>query len=81
MTGVGIEYCVPCGLLAPAMKTEQALLEEFGQDLTRIVLRPGHGRVFEIRADGETIRHKEVHGGELDLNLITDAIRERALTA
>ena len=81
MVAVEIEYCVPCGLLAPAMRTERALLEEFGQDVTKIVLRPSHGGVFEVRADGETIWDKEVHGGELDLNSVTDAVRERTVTA
>lgn len=78
MTVIEIEYCVPCGLLSPALKTEQTLLDEFGQDVDRVTLRPGHGGVFAIRVDDEVIWDKDAHGGELDLNLIIDAIRERA---
>lgn len=78
MTAIEIEYCVPCGLLSPALKTEQALLDAFGQEVDRVTLRPGHGGVFEIRVDNEVIWDKDVHGGELDLDLIVDAVRERA---
>ena len=81
MTDIEIEYCVPCGLLGPAIQTQRALLEEFGQDIEEVTLRPGHGGVFEVRADGETVWDKEVHGGELDLNLVTDAVRDRAAAA
>lgn len=80
MATVEIEYCVPCGLLTLAMKTERALLEEFGQDVESVTLRPGHGGVFEIRVEGETVWDKDTHGGHLDLNLIKDTIRS-ALTA
>lgn len=77
MTEIEIEYCVPCGLLAPALKTERALLEEFGQNVDSVALRPGHGGVFKVRVGDEVVWDKDVHGGELDLNLITDAVRNQ----
>lgn len=77
MTAIEIEYCVPCGLLSPALKTEQALLDEFGQEVDGVTLRPGHGGVFTIRVDDEVVWDKDVHGGDLDLNLVADAVRER----
>jgi selenoprotein W-related protein len=81
MTTVEIEYCVPRSLLEPAIKTERALLEEFGRDVKAVTLRPGHGGIFEIRIDNETVWGKDTHGGELDLNLIKDAVRQSELAA
>lgn len=77
MTHTEIEYCVPCGLLAPALETQRALLEEFGQQLDGVQLTPGHGGVFEVSVDGETIWDREVHGGEPDLELIVAAVDDR----
>ncbi|WP_058827166.1 SelT/SelW/SelH family protein [Haloferax sp. Q22] len=77
MTTVDIEYCVPCGLLEPAIETQTRLLTEFGQDLDGVTLTPGHGGVFVVTADDETIWDKEVHGADLDLDLIVEAIDDR----
>ena len=77
MTAIEIEYCVPCGLLEPAIETQTRLLTEFGQDLDGVTLSPGHGGVFVVTADGETIWDKEVHGADLDLNLIVEAINDQ----
>ena len=77
MTAVEIEYCVPCGLLDPAIETQTRLLEEFGRDLDGVTLVPGHGGVFVVTADGETIWDKDVHGGDLDLDLVVEAIDDR----
>ncbi|RBI60246.1 hypothetical protein DMJ13_18020 [halophilic archaeon] len=77
MTAIEIEYCVPCGLLEPAIETQTRLLNEFGQDLDEVTLIPGHGGVFIVTADGETIWDKEVHGADLDLNLIVEAINDQ----
>jgi selenoprotein W-related protein len=77
MTKVTIEYCVPCGLLDTALDTERALLEAFGQDIDEVRLQPGHGGVFKIHADGETVFDKDENGAELVLPDIKDAVRER----
>lgn len=81
MTRVEIEFCVPCGLLEPAVKTERALLEAFGQDIEAVTLRPGHGGIFEIRIEDDVMWDKGTHGGALDLNLIKDAVWQRELAA
>jgi len=78
MTEVNIEYCVPCGLLAYAIETQEALLEEFGQDLDRVRLQPGHGGVFKVHADDDLIWDKDDHDGDVDLEAITRAIHDRA---
>ncbi|WP_254544310.1 SelT/SelW/SelH family protein [Halomarina pelagica] len=77
MTSVEIEYCVPCGLLDPAVQTQTRLLDEFGQDLDGVTLVPGHGGVFVVRADSETIWDKDVHGADLDLELVAEAVEDR----
>lgn len=76
MSHVEIEYCVPCGFLPRAVDVERALLEEFGRDLDGVTLVPGHGGVFEIRADDEVVWKKNVHGGDVDVELVAEAIRE-----
>jgi selenoprotein W-related protein len=80
MTAVEIEYCVPCELLEPAVETQTRLLNEFGRDLEEVTLTPGYGGVFVVTADGEAIRDEEVHGSDLDLNLIVEAIDDRLPT-
>lgn len=79
MTSVDIEYCVPCGLLDRAIKTQARLLNEFGQDLDEVTLTPGHGGVFIVTADGETIWDTDVHGTDLDLELIVETIDNQSL--
>lgn len=78
MTNVTIEYCVPCGFLPRALDVERALLEEFGRDLGTVTLEPGHEGVFEIRVDDEVVWDKSVHGGEVDVDLVAQAIRAEA---
>lgn len=77
MPTVEIEYCVPCGLLPRALDAERALLEAFGRDVDRVTLRTGHGGVFEISVDDEVVWNDDVHGSEVDLDLIADAVGER----
>ena len=79
MPSVEIEYCVLCGLLDPAIETQTRLLDELGPDLDGVTLSPGHGGVFIVTADGETIWDKDVHGADLDLKLIVEAVDDRLL--
>jgi selenoprotein W-related protein len=77
MTEVNIEYCVPCGLLEYALETQERLLEAFGQDLDGVRLQPGHGGVFKVYADDDLVWDKDEHDGEIDLEAITEAVRDR----
>ncbi len=74
MTAIEIEYCVPCGLLDRAIATQTRLLDEFGQHLDGVTLIPGHGGVFIVTVDEETIWDKIVHGAEVDMDLIVKAV-------
>ncbi|MDY6780681.1 MAG: Rdx family protein [Halobacteria archaeon] len=62
MGEVEIEYCVPCGLLDEAQDAQQAILEEFGQDIEAVRLKTGDGGVFKIRVNGEEIYDKNDEG-------------------
>lgn len=60
MPDVEIEYCVPCSLLEPAQRAQEALLTTFGQDLDGVRLKPGDGGVFKVRFDGDLIWDENV---------------------
>ncbi|MDS0278892.1 Rdx family protein [Halomicroarcula sp. S1AR25-4] len=72
---VDIEYCVPCGLRDHAIDLQTALLDEYGRDLDGVRLRPDHGGVFRVAADGETVWDKDEEGS-IDVDAIVSRIGE-----
>jgi selenoprotein W-related protein len=72
---VEIEYCVPCGLIEPAIEMQQALLSRFGERLDAVRLKAGSGGIFAIRADGELIFDKARDG--YNLEAIVSAVGSR----
>lgn len=77
MVTVDIEYCVPCGLLDPAVTTQRELLETFGRDLDGVRLTTGHGGVFRVTVGDELVFDKDRHGNEIDIEAISQAVEER----
>lgn len=77
MVSVEIEYCVPCGLLEPAVSTQRELLDEFGRDLDGVCLKPGHGGVFKVAIGGELVFDKAEHGNEIDIDAIVEEVDDR----
>lgn len=77
MVEVDIEYCVPCGLLDTALATQHELLSTFGRDLDGVRLTPGHGGVFRVTVDGETVWDGDVHGTDPDLDAVGAAVETR----
>lgn len=77
MAEIEIEYCVPCGLLDPAVNTQRALLEEFGRDVDSVRLTTGHGGVFKVFVGNDLVFDKDEQGNELDLDAIVEAVDER----
>lgn len=77
MVTVEIEYCVPCGLLDPAIETQRALLRSFGRDLEGVRLVTGHGGVFRVAVEGETIWDAKDHDGRIDNDRIADRVEDR----
>jgi len=72
---IDIEYCVPCGLRDHAVDLQAALLDEYGRELEGVQLTPGHGGVFRVTADGETVWNKDEAGG-IDAAAIVDRVGE-----
>lgn len=58
MSQIEIEYCVPCGLLGRAEEVQHALLSRLGQRVRELRMKPGHGGVFRVSVDGESIFDK-----------------------
>lgn len=75
MAEIEIEYCVPCRFLPAAEKTQHVLLEEFGEGIQGVRLKPSHGGVFRISVDGEPIFDKATDG--FDPEAIVHRARER----
>lgn len=75
MTQVAIEYCVPCGMLPRAQELQEALLEEFGEDVERVALVTGDAGVFTVTVDGDLIYDKEEEA--YDEAEIVDRVSER----
>lgn len=80
MTTVEIEYCVPCGLLDPALETQRELLETFGRNLANVRLKTGHGGVFKVSVDDELVFDMADHRNEIDLDTIVDEVESRVVT-
>lgn len=74
MAAIDIEYCVPCGLLDPAIETQRELLEAYGRDVDGVRLSPGHGGVFRVSVDGDLVYDKAEHGNEIDPDRIVAAV-------
>lgn len=77
MVTVEIEYCVPCGLLEPAVTTQRDLLETFGEDLDGVRLTTGDSGVFRVFVDDELVFDKAEHGNDIDLDAISGAVDDR----
>lgn len=75
MTQVAIEYCVPCGMLPRAQELQEAILEEFGEDVERVSLVTGDAGVFTVTVDGDIVYDKEEEA--FDEAEIVDRVRER----
>lgn len=75
MTTVEIEYCVPCGMLPRAQELQEAILEEFGEDVDSVALVTGDSGVFTVTVDGELVYDKEEEA--FDQREIVDRVNER----
>jgi selenoprotein W-related protein len=75
MTNVEIEYCVPCGMLPRAQDLQEALLEEYGQDLDTVALKTGDRGVFKVRTNGDLVFDKAED--EYDVEAIVDSVGTR----
>ncbi|WP_290653286.1 SelT/SelW/SelH family protein [Aquisalimonas sp.] len=60
---VEIVYCTRCGWMLRATWMAQELLTTFDGDIGKLVLCPGIGGVFEVRANGRGIWSRKKEGG------------------
>ena len=73
MTDVEIEYCVPCGFLERAEAIQHAVLEQFGERVSRVSLVTGDHGVLTVAVDGELVWDKSED--EYDVDEVTRRVR------
>lgn len=72
---IEIEYCVACGHLDRAIRTQKQLLEAYGNRLDTVALRTGSGGVFRIDIDGDPVWDAQSDG--YDLHAISTEVERR----
>jgi len=50
-----IRYCLPCRYQAKALQDADAILKEFGTELSALRLVPGDHGVYDVEIDGEVL--------------------------
>jgi len=55
MPEVLIRYCLPCRYQAKAIQDADAILREFGKELTALRLVPGDHGVYDVELDGDLV--------------------------
>jgi selenoprotein W-related protein len=52
---VTIEYCEECMYLRPALEAAHTILTRYADRVGAVILKPGHGGIFRVTADGAVI--------------------------
>jgi len=55
MPEVLIRYCLPCRYQAKALQDADAILKEFGAELSALRLVPGDHGVYDVEVDGDVL--------------------------
>src|SRR5207253_4402309 len=55
MPEVLIRYCLPCRYQPQAMQDADAILKEFGPELSGLRLVPGDHGVYDVEVDGQVV--------------------------
>lgn len=74
---IEIEYCRGCRWLMRASWMAQELLTTFENELGGVILIPGEGGIFEIRAGGEVLWSRNVEGRFPELKHLKQIVRDR----
>jgi selenoprotein W-related protein len=72
-----IEYCTQCRFILRATWMAQEFLMTFADKLSKVVLVPGTGGVFEIRLDGEILFSRKIAGRFPEAKEIKQLVRDR----
>ncbi|MCC5812249.1 MAG: SelT/SelW/SelH family protein [Ectothiorhodospiraceae bacterium] len=73
---IEIHYCTQCRWLLRSAWMAQELLTTFEVEIGELVLRPGSGGVFEVRADGELIWSRKQEGRFPDITELKRRVRD-----
>lgn len=55
MPEILIRYCLPCRYQAKAIQDADAILKEFGGELSALRLVPGDHGVYDVEVDGDLV--------------------------
>jgi selenoprotein W-related protein len=75
---VELEYCTQCRWLLRAAWIAPELLTTFETELDEVALKPGTGRVFEVRLDSVTIFSRKEHRRFPERKELKQLVRDRA---
>ncbi|MBI4624110.1 MAG: SelT/SelW/SelH family protein [Verrucomicrobia bacterium] len=74
---IEITYCTKCRWLLRAAWMAQELLTTFEQEIAELVLTPGSGGIFEVRADGVLIWSRKEKGGFPEITELKQLVRDQ----
>jgi selenoprotein W-related protein len=74
---IEIEYCSQCRFILRAGWMAQEILMTFGDELGEVALVPGHGGVFDVRVNGETVFSRKRDGRFPESKELKQLIRDR----
>ncbi len=74
---VEIEYCRQCHWLLRAAWLAQELLSTFPDEIGEVALIPGHGGIFEIRADDHLLWSRQTEGRFPEAKEIKQKLRDQ----
>jgi selenoprotein W-related protein len=74
---VEIRYCTQCRWLMRAAWIAQELLTTFEDDIGQLVLIPGTGGEFEVRADDELLWSRKERGRFPELKELKQLVRDQ----
>lgn len=73
---IEIVYCTQCRWLLRAAWMAQELLTTFDQEITELILKPGNGGIFEIRANGNLIWSRQNAGRFPEITELKQLVRD-----
>jgi len=74
---IEIAYCTKCRWLLRSAWMAQELLTTFEQEIGEMVLKPGSGGVFEVRANGVLVWSRQVEGRFPEITELKQLVRDQ----
>ena len=73
---VEIQYCTQCRWLLRAAWMAQELLTTFDEEISELILKPGTGGVFEVRANRKTVWSRKTEGRFPEITELKQRVRD-----